>query len=110
MAVKKRKTRSVERQRDVQKQSVKSDKEAVTQQQVSKQNITIKIGEEVLRRAKKKKPRKRGSSKKKMLIANIKEALQKFQELKKLADERKVKIPAALGVLPQEADKMNTIA
>jgi len=110
MAVKKRKTRSVERQRDVQRQHVKSDKEAVSQQQVSKQNITIKIGEEVLRRAKKKKPRKRGSSKKKMLIANIKEALQKFQELKKLADERKVKIPAALGVLPQEADKMNTIA
>ena len=110
MAVKKRKTRSVERQRDVQRQHVKSNKEAVSQQQVSKQNITIKIGEEVLRRAKKKKPRKRGSSKKKMLIANIKEALQKFQELKKLADERKVKIPAALGVLPQEADKMNTIA
>ena len=53
---------------------------------ISKQNITIKIGEEVLRRAaKKKKPRKKGSSKKKMLIENIKEALQKFQELKKLA-------------------------
>ena len=111
MAVKKRKTRSVERQRDVQKQSVKSDKEAVTQQQVSKQNITIKIGEEVLRRAaKKKKPRKRGSSKKKMLIENIKAALQKFQELKKLADERKVKIPAALGILPQESNSMNTIS
>jgi len=110
MAVKKRKTRSVERQRDVQRQHVKSDKEAVSQQQVSKQNITIKIGEEMLRRVKKKKPRKKGSSKKKALIGNIKEALQRFQELKKMAEKRKVKIPAALGILPQEADKMNTIA
>ena len=110
MAVKKRKTRSVERQRDVQRQHVKSDKEATSQQQVSKQNITIKIGEEMLSRAKKRKPRKRSSSRKKQLIANIKAALQRFQELKKLAEERKVKIPAALGILPQEADKMNTIA
>ena len=111
MKLKKSNNRTVERQRDVQIQDVKTPKEAVSQQQVNKQNITIKIGADVISKAKrKKKKRKQGPSKKKQVIDQIKLSLERLQALKKDAGERGVKIPAELGKLPQDADAMNTVA
>ena len=108
--VKKKVPRSVERNRDIQKQDVKTSKDAVTQQQVNKQNITIKIGTDVLQKVKKKKKkRKTGPSKKTQIINQIKLALDRLQQLKKDAEEKKVKIPAELGKLPIDADNMKTI-
>ena len=107
---KKKVNRSVERQRDVQIQDIKTPKDVVGQQQVNKQNITIKIVPESLKAIKKKKKkRKSGPSKKKQIIDQIKIALNRLQELKKDADEKGVKIPAELGTLPQDADQMKTV-
>jgi hypothetical protein len=52
--------------------------------------------------------RKKTDNKKRKLIQAIREALLKFQQVKQLAQEKKIELPASIGDTPLEASKVDT--
>jgi hypothetical protein len=91
--------------------SIKQDTKnhATGQQQVLKNTITIKLGDEKRKKPRKDKKKSPESGKKKKLVEAIRASLLRFSQLKQQAMQHKIELPASIGETPLEAAKLDTV-